>query len=204
MHLDPRDPWSRQDSTVFPACYGNHISLRRSSPPPDRKCILLLLSCAESRRSSPISSLDPRTTVQAGWCSSGRDLQELPNGFEPTLPQLFTAMEDILQSFDVVFISLDAIDESQFRRSLLGVLHILISSEGFFKIQLLATSREYADIQNTMQSISTPMSMANPGLPSDIKRHVMRVLAEERWLIFWTSTLKEEVQVALVTGAQGM
>ncbi|KAH6976214.1 hypothetical protein BKA56DRAFT_618144 [Ilyonectria sp. MPI-CAGE-AT-0026] len=126
------------------------------------------------------------------------------NGFDPTLPQLFTAMEDILQSFDVVFISLDAIDESQSRRSLLGVLHTLISNERFSKIQLLATSREYADIQNTMQSISTPISMANPGLRSDIERHVMRVLAEERWLTFWTSTLKEDVQIALVTGAQGM
>lgn len=125
------------------------------------------------------------------------------NGLEPTISQLLGAIKDILQSFDAVFISLDAIDESQPRESLLEVLRSLVSDEGFSKIQLLATSREYADIERIMQSISTQISMANPLLRDDIRRHVGRVLSEERPFMDWASALQEEAQKALITGAEG-
>lgn len=126
------------------------------------------------------------------------------NGLEPTISQLLGAIKEILQSFDTVFISLDAIDESQPRESLLEVLRSLVSDEGFSKIQLLATSREYADIERIMQSISIQISMANPLLRDDIRRHVGRVLSEERPFMDWASALQEEVKKALITGAESM
>ncbi|KAM3078060.1 hypothetical protein ACMFMG_002638 [Clarireedia jacksonii] len=56
------------------------------------------------------------------------------------LLEIFTAL---LESFDLVYVAVDAIDESQARHNLLDVLEVLGTDSRFKKLQLFVTSREY-------------------------------------------------------------
>lgn len=126
------------------------------------------------------------------------------NGIEPTVTQLLSAIEHTLQYFDAAYILLDAIDESQPRDALLRVLRDFMTDHRFNKIQLLATSREYFDIENVMERISSPISMAHPSVESDIRLLVSRTLHNNPRFSHWSSELRDEVENALAEGAQGM
>ncbi|KAL2137275.1 hypothetical protein VTI74DRAFT_5006 [Chaetomium olivicolor] len=83
-------------------------------------------------------------------------------GRRPSKRVLLAALEKLSQAFDRVFIVIDAVDESFQREHLLGILHELASdSQRFKNVRLLATSREYIDIQEVMVEVSTPISMHN-------------------------------------------
>ncbi|KAF4451265.1 Vegetative incompatibility protein HET-E-1 [Fusarium austroafricanum] len=127
-------------------------------------------------------------------------------GIEPSLPQLLLCLEQILDCFDVVFVCLDAIDESLPRQELLRVIRDLSTDSRFSKIRLLATSREYLDIERTMHPISTSVSMSNSFVEQDIRIHVSKFLDRSSDIPFkyWDQTLKTEVTTALAEGAQGM
>lgn len=73
---------------------------------------------------------------------------------EPTLSELLDSLEAVLDFFGTVFITIDAVDESQPREDLLKILNNLVSDPRFCKIQLLVTSREYLDIKRIMAEIS--------------------------------------------------
>ncbi|CAM1503273.1 Fc.00g080490.m01.CDS01 [Cosmosporella sp. VM-42] len=124
--------------------------------------------------------------------------------FEPTLAQLLAAIEQILERFDLVFLSLDAIDESQPREDLLRVLSDLMTDHRFEKIQLLATSREYIDIEAEMNAISSPVSMAHSLVEEDIRLYVSTELSTKRPFKYWAPPLKTRIETALAKGAQGM
>ncbi|KAH6986487.1 hypothetical protein BKA56DRAFT_546285 [Ilyonectria sp. MPI-CAGE-AT-0026] len=128
------------------------------------------------------------------------------NGLQPSTPQLLEAIGEMLTCFDAAFIFLDAIDESQPRDLLLKTISDLLGNDRFSKLQLLATSREYFDIQNTMRALpnSCPISMANESLRSDIEIYVMRVLTEDKPFRLWSSDLRAEARNSLLRGAKGM
>src|SRR5207245_11314835 len=67
---------------------------------------------------------------------------------------------------------LDAIDESMPRMDILKILRDLITDPRFPKIRVLATSREYPDIEESMKGISASISMMNPLLDEDIRLFV--------------------------------
>ncbi|KAJ3549939.1 hypothetical protein NM208_g239 [Fusarium decemcellulare] len=125
---------------------------------------------------------------------------------EPSLPQLLISLEQILDCFDLVFVCLDAIDESLPRQDLLRVLRDLGTDNRFSKIRILATSREYLDIEKTMHPISTSLPMANSFVEHDIRLHVSKFLGRSTDIPFkyWDNELKAEVATALAEGAQGM
>lgn len=128
------------------------------------------------------------------------------NGLQPSTPQLLEAIGEMLTSFDTEFIFLDAIDESQPRDLLLKTISDLLSNDHFSKLRLLATSREYPDIQNTMRALpnSCPISMANESLRSDIEIYVMRVLKDDKPFYLWSPDIRAEAQKSLLRGAKGM
>ncbi|KAF5005805.1 hypothetical protein FDECE_7784 [Fusarium decemcellulare] len=125
---------------------------------------------------------------------------------EPSLPQLLLSLEQILDCFDLVFVCLDAIDESLPRQDLLRVLRDLGTDTRFSKIRILATSREHLDIEKTMHPISTSLSMANSFVEHDIRHHVSKFLDRSTDIPFkyWDKELKAEVATALAQGAKGM
>ncbi|KAF8861178.1 hypothetical protein BDZ45DRAFT_587267 [Acephala macrosclerotiorum] len=126
------------------------------------------------------------------------------HGGEPSLAELLCALEAILEEFDNVYIVVDAIDESMPREDLLRVLRDLATDSRFRKVQLLATSRQYIDIENVMELISEPVSMLNPLLNEDIKLYVRSQLESNPKFKHWAPHLVEEVLEALATKAKGM
>lgn len=125
-------------------------------------------------------------------------------GRQPTLTQLLACLEAVLEYFERVLITIDAVDESQQRESLLAILADLATDPRYCKVQLLVTSREYVDIREIMSRISRSLSMSNPHVEADIERYAgIRLRATPKFR-FWPPGLVSEVQHALAAGANGM
>lgn len=125
-------------------------------------------------------------------------------GEELSLANLLNVLEAILHAFDCVYVILDAIDESIPRTDLLQVLQNLITDLRFSKIQTLATSREYIDIEEVMKGISVPISMRNPLLDEDIRLFVESQLRTHPKLKRWPASVRDQALEALSTKAKGM
>ncbi|KAF2092965.1 hypothetical protein NA57DRAFT_10921, partial [Rhizodiscina lignyota] len=123
---------------------------------------------------------------------------------EPTIPELLSALERMLTNVDAVYIVVDALDESIPRAELLKVLKILTIDPRFTKIRLLATSREYLDIETAFLNISTSISMSNPLVQEDIRVYVRSTIRTSRRFSHWPESLLGEIEDALAIGAKGM
>lgn len=126
------------------------------------------------------------------------------HGGEPSLEELLSGLEAILDCFGNAYIVVDAIDESKPRDDLLRVLRDLATDSRFQKVHLLATSREYIDIENVMQPVSVPVSMSNPLLEHDIRQYVRAQMTKSPKFKRWPQLLQDEVVEILSTKAKGM
>lgn len=122
----------------------------------------------------------------------------------PSISQLLNALQIILKEFGAVFVIIDAIDESQSREDLLKIIRDLATDHRFDKIRLLASSREYYDIEVCFSDISSKVSMNNPVVEDDIGRYVHSALVSNRKFQAWPPSLIAEVEGALAKGAKGM
>jgi len=125
-------------------------------------------------------------------------------GEGPSLTDLLSVVDEMVEVFDCVYIILDAIDESMPRTDLLKVLRDLITDPRFSKIRVLATSREYLDIEESMKGISTSISMRNPLLDEDIRLFIKAQLRIHPKLKLWPVSVQDEALEALSTKAKGM
>ena len=123
---------------------------------------------------------------------------------QPSCVEAMDALADALSSFGKVFVVLDAIDESRRRENLLQVLKEFATQPRFQKIQLLASSREYIDIEHVMQEISTPVSMAHPSIENDIRMCVRSILQSNTRFRRWPSDLLSEIEGTVPKAANGM
>jgi hypothetical protein len=126
------------------------------------------------------------------------------SGGVPGLGELLTAVKAILESCDVAFVVIDAMDESSPRIDLLKVIRDLATDSRFSKVQILATSREYVDIERTMEDISSSVPMSNPLVEEDIRVHVRSKLHLNDKFRRWPEDLLSDVEEAVATGAKGM
>lgn len=126
------------------------------------------------------------------------------HGGEPSLADLLHALEEIVGNFDRIHIVIDAVDESMPRHNLLGILRDLAIDVKFRNVHILATSRQYTDIEEAMSTISAIVSMRNPMLDEDIRLFVQAQLRTHPKLKHWPLHLKNEVLEALSTKAEGM
>lgn len=126
------------------------------------------------------------------------------HGGEPSLADLLDALASILSRFEVVYILVDAVDESNPREDLLTVLRDLVTEPRFKKLQTVASSREYIDIERIMADFSVSVPMNNPYVELDIRRHVQSILQRCPQFGRWPSDLLHEVEQTVVTGAEGM
>ena len=122
----------------------------------------------------------------------------------PSIKVLLEAIGDILGEFDRVYVLLDAIDESSPREDLLEVLRTFITDPRLDKVQLLASSRRYKDIERVMKEVSLPVSMSNPYVGEDIRRKIHSQLHSDREFSQWPQDLLQEVEDAVSEGAHGM
>jgi hypothetical protein len=125
-------------------------------------------------------------------------------GGEPNLLELLEALQEMLIHFDTVYVVVDALDESLPRDNLLKVLRDLVTDLQFQKIQVLASSREYIDIETTMEAISVAVSMSNPFVEEDIRSLVRSLIASNHRFSRWPRDMLDELENAVATGAHGM
>ncbi|KAH6999283.1 hypothetical protein EDB80DRAFT_724551 [Ilyonectria destructans] len=126
-------------------------------------------------------------------------------GTQPSLTELLSALESVLHCFSRVHILLDALDESSTPRDdLLGVLRVLVTDPRFKKTQIIASSREYVDIEKVMEEFSIPIPMDNDLVEKDIRIYVRSRICSNARFQRWPQGLLAEVEDALVTGARGM
>ncbi|KAK4231120.1 hypothetical protein QBC38DRAFT_258954 [Podospora fimiseda] len=141
-----------------------------------------------------------------------RQLDQVPNivydlyrrGNGPSLSQLLHAIEETVKPFSTVYIFVDALDESSTRGNLLKIIRDLATDFRFEQIKVLATSREYIDIEAVMSDISKSISMKNPVLDADIRLYVQAQLKRHHKLQRWPEHIKKDVLEALSTKAKGM
>jgi len=79
----------------------------------------------------------------------------------PSAESLTDSLAELLKNIEIVYLIVDAVDESRPRDELLLLLETLVTDPRFCKIQLLATSRRYHDIRSTITRISSPISTLN-------------------------------------------
>ena len=125
-------------------------------------------------------------------------------GGEPSLEDLLKAIEDVLSKYHTVYIVVEALDESNPREDLLRILRDLVTDPRFEKIQLLASSRDYIDIEKVMNDFSMSMSMNNSYVEEDIRLHVRSTLNSNSKFRRWPNDLMAEVEDAVSIGARGM
>ena len=125
-------------------------------------------------------------------------------GGEPSLIELLNALEEVSQQFKFVYVIVDAIDESNPRKDLLKVFRDFATDLRFAKIQLLASSREYIDIERVMEDFSVSLSMANNFVQDDIRIHVRHRMNSNPKFTRWPQDLLDEVEEAVSIGARGM
>jgi hypothetical protein len=126
------------------------------------------------------------------------------DGCEPTIASLVAALTAVLGRFQRVYLVLDALDESSNRPRLLDMLIKIFSDNGFKKIKILTTSRKEFDIESALKDISVSISLDNHWVNEDIRLYIRNHLRNDRRLGRWPEELREEIEKALVGGAQGM
>lgn len=124
-------------------------------------------------------------------------------GCDASIPELENVLEILLGRLEVLYLVIDAVDESAPREDLLGLIATMVLDKRFQKIRILATSRQYFDIERMFSGISTSISMSNPSVDADIRRFVRSRLASSHRLRRWHHLL-EEIEHVLVTKAKGM
>jgi len=124
---------------------------------------------------------------------------------DPTRTELLACLEEAVGWFDTVFVIVDALDESQAPWvTLLSLLQTLVTEARFQNIQLLATSREYLAIQQTMTAISQPVSMAHPHFEKDIAIAVEKSIQSTPRFQAWPADIRDQVTDTLSREANGM
>ena len=126
------------------------------------------------------------------------------DGCRPSDEELLKGLQDILGSFDAVYVVIDAVDESNQRENLVGLLATLVQDAKYQKIQLLATSREYEDIRLTFSPLASAISMANEEVEQDIRTFVRADLGARSSFKGWSQALLDYAENTLAREAKGM
>ncbi|KAF2469240.1 uncharacterized protein BDR25DRAFT_263686 [Lindgomyces ingoldianus] len=121
----------------------------------------------------------------------------------PIILQLKQGIESGLKKIGQVYIIIDAVDECNTRDDLLQALASFVADPTFARLRILATSRNYLDIESTFRPISEPLSMSNPLVDEDIRMYVASELRANKKFARW-SRIFPEMTEALVNGAKGM
>lgn len=125
---------------------------------------------------------------------------------EPKITDLLDALEDTLDSFNTVYLAVDALDETNTKTDLLSVVHTLATESRFQKLRLLVASREYPDIEEVVKPVSISISMSHESVTEDIRTYLESALRNDRRFSNprWTPHLKQLILDLVPRKANGM
>lgn len=139
---------------------------------------------------------------QLGWIPD--ELRALfEQGYDPQVHELQNVLAVLLERLETLFLVVDAVDESSPRDELLCLISALVLDKRFVKVRILATSREYFDIQRVFGGLSKVISMSNDAVDEDLRLFVRAKLAASRRLHRCRDMLGE-IEDVLVSKARGM
>jgi hypothetical protein len=123
---------------------------------------------------------------------------------QPSVQSLQFVLLTILESFDDIYIVLDALDECTERKDLLIWIKEMTSwRKG--KLHLLATSRLEEDIAKYLRLLDPNHVYIKQGLiTGDIKRYVDYILDSEDAFDRWDDEIKAKIKSKLLESAEGM
>jgi hypothetical protein len=127
---------------------------------------------------------------------------------QPSLLELLTTIEHMIQGFAHVYIVLDALDECTERSELLGVLESIVSWK-FQNLHVLMTSRREQDITSSLDTYidaKDTICLQSEVVDKDIQRYVRQRLSDDKSLAKWEkdATIRQEIETVIMQGARGM
>ncbi|KAF2647623.1 hypothetical protein K491DRAFT_699509 [Lophiostoma macrostomum CBS 122681] len=123
----------------------------------------------------------------------------------PSFSYLKKAVEQLLQNLDVLYLIVDAVDESSPRNRLLRFIQDIATRPEFQKIQLLVTSRRYLDIEEVLRPLAEPtLPMNNDIVDQDVRIYTDSIIRTNKHFAKWPQQLRSDILESLVQGAKGM
>ncbi|KAI0417641.1 hypothetical protein F5X98DRAFT_386955 [Xylaria grammica] len=140
-------------------------------------------------------------------------LPKIEEAYERETPLSVDDLLDCLEQVSLMYdngvhIIVDAVDESKNREKFLKVLSRIGTDERFWKVSLLITSREEADIMGPIRQLGTSctcISMSNRNVREDLKRYVHEQLIKiPIFNRLDDAAFLNEVELILTSKANGM
>lgn len=123
---------------------------------------------------------------------------------QPTIDALTLTLRQILETFQQVFIILDALDECNEREKLLLLLETIFNWH-LDKLHILSTSRRETDIEDCLEPLVTgQISIQSARVNSDIRIYIDERLGKDPKLKAWSPQAQIEIKETLMSGADGM
>jgi hypothetical protein len=123
---------------------------------------------------------------------------------KPTLSSLMNVLREISSSFSQTYIVLDALDECKEQEELLRLIGD-ITEWGIIGLHILATSRPEPMIKDHLATrIHDTVNLHNAPVDEDIRGHIRHQLQNDRRMSKWPLAIKEEIEISLMEGANGM
>ena len=113
-------------------------------------------------------------------------------------------LKDIIESFEHVYVILDALDECRDREQLLALVEEVVNWK-IGKLHILATSRMERDIADCIGPLVTAqVNLHSTVIDADIRTHLRERLRNDLKLKRWPAKVHEQIESALMEGAHGM
>ena len=122
----------------------------------------------------------------------------------PDVDQMKETIRKMFASCPKLYLVVDALDECEDRRHLLGFL-AECHGWGLANVHILATSRRETDIEDSMRKIATSqISLEDSVVDGDILAYVRQELKDDPNLSQWPEDVRKEVETSLLNGSNGM
>ena len=123
---------------------------------------------------------------------------------QPKQEELELTLQQMLGDFEETFIIIDALDECEEREELILLL-VKLKSWGGEKMHVLVTSRKERDIEEGLAPLLTrEIRLQSALVDKDICNYISERLRNDTKLRKWPTNVREEIERALIDGAQGM
>jgi hypothetical protein len=123
---------------------------------------------------------------------------------QPSVGQLTDVLNDILAEFEDLYIIIDALDECIESNKVLPFLEKVLERKND-SLHLLLTSRSERDIEEVIGPLVTSQVVVGSSfIEDDIRSYIRGTLRHDRKLRRWSQNVRDEIEIVLANGAQGM
>jgi hypothetical protein len=131
-------------------------------------------------------------------------LQNLGGEHQPNVEGLMATLKDIIGGFEHVYVVVDALDECRDREQLLALVEEIMDWK-IGELHILVTSRAEQNIAECIGPLITAqIDLHSTLVNTDIRIHLHERLRNDVKLKRWPAKVHNQIELALMEGAQGM